>query len=128
MSDLAKYRARSASKLGEQAARAAIASAIQPAGILRVRVIRSVTIGHPDERNESRSYFIDLAIPFGVPLSPGDAILVSVEDIVTPIVHSFWDHANGTLVVTTTAVTYFEQSIEDAERVMIERGWNRVES
>lgn len=127
MSDLERYRRRQASSIGEQAARAALVNATSsPAGFLKVRVIRSVTVGEVGEANDSRSFFIDLAIPPGVPLAAGGSILVSGEDIVTPIAHSFWDHERGVLVVTTQAVTYFGLSLDGASEIMKSRGWSEV--
>lgn len=127
MNDFSQARKQQAAAIGEQAAKAALAKASPTAGFIKCRAIRSITVGRAEDGNEHRDYFIDLAIPPGVPLSPGDAILISADDVVTPIVYSFWDHANGNLVITTQSVTFFELSIEQAGELMLSRGWHEAE-
>lgn len=131
MTDFSQVRRRQAAAIGEQAAKAAVAKAAiakasPAAGFIKCRVIRSVTVGRIEENNDHRDYFIDLAIPPGVPIASGDEIQIHAEDIPTPIARSFWDHENGVQVLITQAVTFFELTIEQADELMKSRGWNEA--
>lgn len=90
-----------------------------------VRLQRSVSVLGDDEGHAD--VVIDLAIPVGVPLVAGASILVSPEDIVVPIAHSFWDHHRNVHVVTTQGVVFHDlASLDEAVAFYVENGWRVV--